>query len=184
MNVFVRSCIAWNCCIALAFAQVPEMPKPQEEHKLLEKFVGEWESTSQPLEAAGGEEGKECKGRGKGRMLGGFFMQADITGETPDGQKMEAVQVLGYDSAKKKYVGTWADSVMGQLWVYEGTVDGAGKVLTLNAEGPDFTQPGKKTMYRDVYEFKSPDHIGVSAWMQAPDGKWVQFMKGDMRRKK
>lgn len=96
---------------------------------------------------------------------------------------MSGIQTIGYDPAKKKYIGTWVDSMMNHLWRYEGTVDGLGKTLTLEAEGPNFMGDGKMATFRDVYEFKSADHIAVSSMMLQQEGQWITFMTGDFRRK-
>lgn len=97
---------------------------------------------------------------------------------------MRGIQTIGYDATKKKYVGTWVDSMMNYLWLYEGNVDETGNKLTLEAEGPNFMADGKLTRFRDAYEFKSPDHIIVSSSMLSEDGKWITFMTGESSRKK
>jgi len=81
-------------------------------------------------------------------------------------------------------VGTWVDSVTSHLWKYEGTVDDSGKTLTLEAEGPNFMADGQTAKFRDVYTFKSKDHIIVRSSMQSEDGSWVQFMTSSYRRKR
>ena len=43
---------------------------------------------------------------------------------------------------------------------------------------------GKLAKFRDTYEFKSADHIEATSSMQGEDGKWVQFMTGQIKRKK
>lgn len=43
---------------------------------------------------------------------------------------------------------------------------------------------GKLTKFRDVYEFKSKDHIVATSLMLGEDGQWIQFMIGHIRRKK
>ena len=163
-------------------AQVPEFPAPEKEHQWLQQFVGEWETHSE------GSMGPDqppitCKGQMKTRMLGEFWvineMQADMKG-TP----MNAIQTFGYDTTKKKYVGTWVDSMMNHMWQYEGSIDETGKKLTMEAEGPNFIAPGKVTKFRDAYEFKTTDHIVATSSMLGEDGKWVVFMTGDIRRKK
>jgi hypothetical protein len=70
------------------------------------------------------------------------------------------------------------------MWKYEGSVDPSGKILTLEAEGPNMLQPGTTAMYRDIYEIKSKDEYLQTSAMQGPDGKWITFMKGEVRRKK
>lgn len=163
-------------------AQTPEFPLPEKEHQWLEQFVGEWETES---EGSMGPDQPvmQCKGTMNCRMLGGFWvvneMNADMMG-TP----MTGIQTIGYNGEKSKYVGTWVDSMMNHMWQYEGTVDKSGKILTLEAEGPNFMAEGKTTKFRDAYEIKSSDHIIAISSMLGEDGKWVVFMTGNMRRAK
>src|SRR5690606_19848670 len=100
------------------------------------------------------------------------------------GMEIEAVQTIGYDPKKKKYIGTYTDSMMSHMWIYEGTVDETGKILTLEAEGPNMMEPGKTAMFRDIYEFKSKDEIVATAQYQDPEGNWVTMMKGTSKRVK
>ena len=70
------------------------------------------------------------------------------------------------------------------LWRYEGSVDETGKILTLAADGPSFTESGKLTKFQDIYEFKSADEITMTSKALGPDGEWVTFMTGTATRKK
>ena len=158
------------------------MPAPQEEHKWLEKFVGEWESESKGSMGEG-QPPMECKGSMSSRMLGGFWVVSDMKADMM-GTTMQGVQTIGYDAEKKLYVGTWVDSMFGHMWHYEGQVDEKGTTLTLEAEGPNFMEAGKTTKFRDIYEFKSDDHIVATSKMQTSDGQWVTFMVGQVHRKK
>ena len=97
---------------------------------------------------------------------------------------MKSIQMIGYDTNKKKYVGIWADSMINHMWHYEGTVDETGKKLTLDAEGPSMAGDGKMTKYQDAYEFKDNDTIIATSSMQAQDGKWTVMMKGTAKRRK
>lgn len=178
MFVVVVSMIV--CTNSTLVGQVPEFPAPEKEHQWLEQFVGEWEVESE------GSMGPDqpvmkCKGTMKCRMLGGFWVVNEMNTDMM-GMQMIGVQTIGYNPEKSKYVGTWVDSMMNHMWQYEGTVDKSGKVLTLEAEGPNFMAEGKTTQFRDAYEFKSSDHIVATSSMLGEDGKWVVFMTGNMRR--
>lgn len=48
--------------------------------------------------------------------------------------------------------------MMDYLWVYDGELDTAKQILTLNSEGPDMAIERKTAQYRDVIEFKSDDY--------------------------
>lgn len=160
----------------------PEMPKPQKEHEWLQKFVGEWDSAS---EASMGPDQPTmtCKGTQRARMLGGFWMIAEGEAEMM-GTPVQMVLTLGYDPTKGKYIGTWTDSMNHHMWHYLGTVDEAGKTLTLETEGPNFFVPGTTSKYREVIEFKSKDHYVFSSAVQGEDDKWTTFMTANYRRKK
>jgi hypothetical protein len=72
--------------------------------------------------------------------------------------------------------------MMTYLWVYDGSLDASGKVLTLYAEGPDFAAEGKMAKYRDVIEFKSDDHRTLTSHMLGDDGQWHEFIQAHHRR--
>jgi hypothetical protein len=167
---------------ARAPAQEPlKLPPPQKQHQWLQQFAGEWEAESTALTPAG-EPAMVCKGTLTSRMLGPYWAVSEWKTELAETQ-IQAIQTLGYDPAKKKYVGTWVDSMHNHLWKYEGEVDSTGKVLTLEAEGPKFFADGKTARFRDAYEFKTADHIVATSSLLGEDGKWVTFMTGHVRRK-
>jgi hypothetical protein len=73
--------------------------------------------------------------------------------------------------------------MMSHLWVYDGALDAAGKVLALDADGPDMAGTGKMAKYRDVVEFESDDHRILTSQVLGDDGKWTRFMTAHYRRK-
>ena len=168
------------CSHAVLAQEAPEFPGPEKEHEFLKKFVGDWTTTSEATMAPG-QEPMKCTGKITGKMLGGLWV-VNETKMTVMGEEMNALQTVGFDPAKKQYVGTWVDSALNHMWHYTGTVEG--KTLTLNAEGPNFMAGGKMTKFRDIYEFVSEDEMKVSSQMQGDDGKWITFMSGASKRVK
>jgi len=170
--------------IVLACASVPQdapqPPKPQKEHDWLQQLVGEWETESEVITEPGKPPVKS-KGVESGRSIGGFWIQCENRGEA-FGTPYTGILTLGYDAEKKKYVGTWIDTMLPRLWTYEGAVDAAGKILTLEAEGPT-GEPGKVGKFRDAIELKSKDHKVLTSAMEK-DGKWVPYLTVNYRRKK
>jgi hypothetical protein len=158
------------------------MAKPQKEHEWLQKLVGDW---TMEAEASMGPDKPDEKTRGTEsvRSLGGLWYLAEGQGEMPGGPAT-MLMTLGYDPQKQRYVGTWIGSMMTQLWVYDGELDAAGKMLTLNADGPSMAAEGKMTKYRDVIEFKSDDHRVLTSHLLGDDGQWHQFMTAHYRRRK
>jgi hypothetical protein len=73
--------------------------------------------------------------------------------------------------------------MMTHLWVYRGELDAAGKVLTLESEGPSFTGDGGTAMYRDVIEIKDQNHRMLTSHVLGEDGAWRCFMTANYHRK-
>ena len=163
----------------------PQVPmtetEAQEHHRWLQKLVGAWtfagEATTGP-----GRPLETFTGREHVRSLGDLWVLAEGEGETPDGGIERSVMTLGYDTQKARYVGTWIGSMMTHLWVYDGALDAAGRVLTLEAEGPSMAGDGTMATYRDVIEFKDDDHRVLTAHVLGDDGTWQQFMTSNYRR--
>lgn len=70
---------------------------------------------------------------------------------------MTSVLTVGYDPQRVNTSAPGLDSMTAHLWNYEGTLDSAGKVLTLETEGPCPGKPGI-TKFKEVTGFKSKDH--------------------------
>jgi hypothetical protein len=157
--------------------------KPQAEHDWLHQLVGEWTYESECLM---GPDQPPMKSTGTQSFssFGGLWLVGDGTGTMPDGSPARTRITLGYDPMKERFVGTFIGSMMASHWIYTGTRDAAGKVLTLDTEGPDFTRPGKTASYQDILEIKGPDHHVLSSRARGEDGEWVQFMTAHYRRVK
>lgn len=156
--------------------------EPEREHHWLRKLVGEWKyehecsmGPDQPLVKATGTESV--------RSMGGLWVLCEGRGQMPDGSAATTLMTLGYDPAKKRFVGTFIGSMMTYLWIYDGALDAAGKVLTLDAEGPSFTAADKMVKYQDIIEFMNDDHRTLSSQSLGDDGTWNRFMTAHYRRK-
>jgi hypothetical protein len=152
------------------------------EHQWLQKLVGEWtyemENPCKP-----GEAPTKCVGTESVRSLGGLWITAEGKGEMPDGEPATTILTVGYDSRKKGYVGTWIGSMMDYLWVYTGSVDAAGKTLTLETEGPSMAGDGKMAKYKEVIEFETDDHRVFTSNVLGDDGNWSPIMTTHYYRK-
>ena len=152
--------------------------QPQQEHHWLQKLVGEW--TTEMEAVMGPDKPPETfSGTESVRSLGGLWVLCE---GKPGGGTETTLMTLGYDPARKRYVGTFVGSMMTHMWVYDGELSGT--VLTLDTEGPNFTAEGKMSKYKDVIELKSDDHRVLTSNLLGDDGKWVQFMTANYRRVK
>lgn len=158
-------------------------PELQKEHRWLQKLVGEW-TYEVDAPAHGGQPASKATGTESVRSLEGVWIVAEGQGEMPGGDAATTLMTLGYDPTKKRFVGTWIGSMMNFLWIYDGELDAAERVLTLNAAGPSMDGSGKMTKYQDLIEFERDDHRTLTARMLTDDGKWQEFMKAHYRRRK
>ena len=142
------------CVLSLALAACKSEPKkpamtmadwmtPGEAHQQLVKGVGYWEgtltmfgehATPQPIHATETVE-----------AVGPFWIQSRFTCDFM-GQPYVGTGCVGYDPAKKKYVGTWIDSMSSYFSKMEGQKDANG-VLVLHWTAPDETT-GKMVSHR------------------------------------
>ncbi len=157
-------------------------PEITEEHRWLMQMKGTW-SFEGDCEMGPGQPNTKSKGTERVRSLGDAWTIGEMESEMPVGGDIGyARMTLGYNPSTKRFVGTWVGSMMSHLWVYDGTLDVARKVLTLTAEGPSFSGDGAMSKYRDVVEIKSPDHRTLTSSVQQPDGTWHTFMWANYRR--
>ena len=146
-------------------AQMMEMGKPSEHHRILEGMVGTWtykvkswmtpDGSGPPMESTGKTVSKA--------LMGGRYFTSEHSGKFempgPDG-KMQSMDFNGisteaYDNAKKKYVSTWIDNMSTGIMVMEGTFDPATKTLTYTGEYEPL--PGMKTKARQT--IKIVNHV-------------------------
>ncbi len=159
-----------------------QAPEPQKEHRWLAQLVGDWTYEGDCIMGPD-QPSFKSSGRSSNRQLGDVWIISEGEGEAPDGSLATMVITLGFDPAKQRVVGTFIGSMMCHLWIYDGAWDTAGKVLTLNADGPSFTGDGTTAHYQDIIEIKDKDHHVLSSQVQGPDGKWTTFMTAHYRRK-
>ena len=155
----------------------------QKEHEWLQKLAGEW-SIEMEAAMAPGQPPEKFSGTETVRSLGGLWMMCEGRSEMPGGGTGQTVMTLGYDPAKKRFVGSFIGSMMTHMWIYEGTLDSSGKVLSLDTQGPSFAGDGKMATYQDIIEFKSDDHRVLRSQVRGDDGQWTAFMTAHYRRRK
>ncbi len=158
-----------------------EMPKPGPEHAKLKEMAGAWTAvvkcTFEP-----GKPAQESKGESTGKLdVGGFFLITEFKA-TILGMPFHGRGITGYDPFKKKYVGTWIDSMSPGIFRSEGSFDKSGKILTEMMEGPN--EKGKTMKMRIVTEMKDADHMLFQMYAQGENGKENLMMEIAYTRKK
>ena len=110
-----------------------EMPVPTAEHKSLQESVGHWKGTMKSF--VGGME-MEVDAVETVESIGPFWTQVRFECDFM-GMPYTGTGHMGYDPEKKKYVGTWVDSMSSTFALMEG--EQKGDTLTMKWMAPDMT---------------------------------------------
>ncbi len=156
--------LAGLCCQNVVVGQ---MMSPSEEHKILKNDVGEWDCEMKIWMAGPDAEPMVTKGSEVNKMFSDFWLISEFKASF-GGQPFEGRAILGYDPAKKKYIGTWLDTMNPYMSRMEGDYDASSKTLTMmmNGTGPD----GKPTRGKNVTVTKDEGKTRVFTMYNAMPG--------------
>lgn len=149
--------------------------EPQKEHAWLHRMVGDWTFEVEACMLPG-EPPQKFKGKETVRSIGGLWIIGEGEGEMPGGGKAITMLTLGFDPALNKFVGTFIAEMMSYLWLYEGTLDTAERILTLDCEGPIMDGSGGMTKYKDVHTLISDNERTLVGNFLDKEGKWQEMM--------
>jgi hypothetical protein len=140
------ACLAASFLAATALAQEPPAaPKPGPEHKVLADDLGTWDATVKSFMGGPGSEPMVSKGVETNELMtGGLWVLSKFEGSFGPA-KFEGRGQFGYDPVKKKYVGTWIDSMSPTLSTLEGEYDAKTRTMTYVGDGYDVHQKAKYT---------------------------------------
>ena len=172
MNAMRCLCAVAMFALAVPATTAQDTPKPGPEHEILNKMVGTWDMTMKFA-------GMESKGTVVYKLdLGGLWLSGTTECELM-GQKFSGRSYDCFDSAKKKYVGVWIDSMSTTPMTMEGTYDKPTKTLTMAGEGPGMD--GKPAKYKAVSVMPDDNTINFSMYMG--DAKEPAFTIAYKRKK-
>jgi hypothetical protein len=153
---------------------------PGDAHKWLEPVVGTWDAKI-TMWMAPGAPPQESTGTSENRwVLGGRFVEQRYEGNFM-GQPFSGLGYTGYDNYKKKYVGTWMDTMGTMIMTSQG--DAAGKSLAMTSTIDDI-MTGKATTVKSEVKILAPDHHIMEMWGPDPTGKQYKTMEIHYTRKK
>ncbi|HET6202752.1 MAG TPA: DUF1579 domain-containing protein [Planctomycetota bacterium] len=152
-----------------------------ENHKLLEPLVGEWTTNSKmwmdpaapPMDMTGTASAKS--------IFGGRFVQSEHRGMFM-GEESIGIATTGYDSQKKKFVGTYIENGSTSITTVEGTYDAATKTFTFSGQYDD-------PMEHASIPFRFTQKVGdrekiLFEWYEKRGGKEAKTMEIAYTRKK
>ena len=180
-----------GCCMTLAVvasaaslrAQAPEPPKPTDQHKELKTEVGTWDAEVSMWPSPDAEPMKS-KAVETNEMFGDFWLASKFEGDF-GGMKFQGHMMLGYDPAKKKYIGTWTDTMSPYLTTMEGDYDEATHTSTMIGTGTHW-ETGKPEKSKMVTVYESDDAKTFTMYMADPkaEGEWIKHMEIKYKRRK
>lgn len=125
------------CTVQVTSAQAP--PKPGPEHQKLAPFVGTWTFSGEMKPGVMGPGGKMTGTDRVTWLPGGFFVERRVEGKVAGAGEMQAVEIIGYDAAKKTHtyyffdnmgtVGTGTMTLAGNTWNVTGTASSGGQTM-------------------------------------------------------
>ena len=159
-----------------------QVATPSAGHKALEPVVGTWDAKI-TMWMAPGAPPQESTGTSENKwVLGGRFVEQRYEWNFM-GQPFSGVGYTGYDNFKKKYVGTWMDTMGTMIMVSEGSADATGKNLSM-ASTIDDIMTGKPTHVKTEIKIADADHHVMEMWGPDPTGKQFKTMEIRYTRKK
>jgi hypothetical protein len=165
-------------------AQMMELAKLSENHKLLAGMAGSWTYTVKMwMDPDPNAKPQESKGTSvtKSIMDGRFFV-TDVIGTMqmpgadgkPKSMTFKGMGIDGYDNVKKKFVNTWCDNMGTGVMMSEGDYDAATKTFTYTGEYE--MMPGMKQKIREVVKMTDKDHH-LFEWYEDRGGKEAKTME-------
>ena len=155
---------------------------PGDAHKLLDGMVGTFDAKvtssmdpSKPPEVSNGTSENSW-------VMGNRYVMQKFTGSFM-GMPFQGVGYTGYDNIKKKYVGTWMDTMTTSMMISDGKADADGKSITFSSTMDD-PMTGKTSPVKEKVTVVDADHHMLEMWGAGPDGKMFKMMEINYTRKK
>ena len=144
-----------------AFEKMMERAKrftqPGQQHKTLDRFLGEWKTESRIFMA--GKAAKPEAGKATfSWLMKGRWLQANLSGKMM-GRPVEGFYLIGYDNFKMSFVQTAVNSIDTAMVRQEGDMDPGGKALLLYGTLDEYLTGEHDKMVKTVWRFPSEDKI-------------------------
>ena len=156
--------------------QMQKATSPNENHKVFNALVGQWEHVGKWWMAAD-KKAEEFKGTNINQLiLGNRFLQQSAKGQMM-GQPFEGIGITGYDNMKAEYTSIWLDNMNTGMMSATSQFDAATKTF---AEKGSLSCPmtgEKNKMFRTIWKIMDNDHYSYEMYSNGPDGKEFKNME-------
>jgi hypothetical protein len=150
-------------------AAMQRLAAPGPGHARLEALAGAWDTVTTIFFGI-----KQAQSRGtatKTWVLGGRFLQEELTGVGPDGREYRGIGMLGHDNARGIYQGMWISDGMTGMTCYTGSADDSGRKLRFTGEESDPSGQGPPRTFVSELEIDGPDTHTLTQFYVGPDGQ-------------
>lgn len=159
-----------------------ELMTPNEKHKVLEQFAGDWTYTG-TFKMSDDAPAQEMTGTMESTITyDGRFLKQVVEGPWM-GSTYEGLGFTGYDNVKKEYVTMWLDNMATGIMNSSGNYDAATKTLNLKGEHSCAMSGEKDRYYRSEWTILDEDHSVYKSYTLGPDGKEFMSMEIKYTRK-
>ncbi len=163
---------------AFSSTVLAQFPQPSPEHKIVMQDIGEWDAVVKLWinEQGVADESVEpmvSPGKEVNRKVGDFWCISTFTSEFA-GMPFEGHAVTGFDPVKKKFVGSWTDSLSPTAMHMIGTYDEKTKTLTSQTKG--VSMEGKEVIGKSTLVYKDAKTRVLTAY-EIIDSKPVKSME-------
>ncbi|MFO0890171.1 MAG: DUF1579 domain-containing protein [Isosphaeraceae bacterium] len=161
----------------VAAAQDIPVTKPTAEHQRLHDGVGTWDATIKTWMQGPDSEPSVSQGLEKSRLMpGGLWLITEFEGKFGD-LPFHGASQTGYDPLKKKYVGSWVDSMSHSLLLTEGEYDPETKTTTSFAKGTDPSGKPFEAKMTEVQKDRNHRVFTMSMKSDETKGEYVKSME-------
>ena len=153
---------------------------PAKEHKMLEKFNGEWDFQMKIWMNPDGPP-STASGSAKFEMILGGRYQLSHQDCKVMGMPMNGMNIVGFDNAKKVFMNLWIDNMGTGMMYCEGTYDEQSK--TFNYRGKSVNPvSGKDEDFRQLMKCTDENNFSIETYM-IKDGIETKSMEISYTRK-
>ncbi len=136
-----------------AMEKVKQITEPGPHHKVLDRFLGKWETESRVF--MGPTPTAPEKGQSEfAWLMEGRWLKCEYT-NTMMGMSYQGFTLTGYDNFKKSYVTTMVSSMDTMMVRAEGDLDPSGKSLVLYGPMDEYMTGEQDKMVKYVWRFES-----------------------------
>jgi hypothetical protein len=136
--------------------------RPGDNHKLLERFVGKWETQTRmfmPRPDGTVQAGPPEKGASEVTwLIPGYWIRSDLKGPMM-GRPFHIISTMGYDNFKMSFVTSTVSNMDTAMRQSEGDMDPSGKVLITYGTLDEYLTGEHDKMVKYVWRFDSDDKI-------------------------